>query len=111
MRVLLTSDLHYRLPQYDWVMNAAGDFDAVAIAGDHLDGFQPIPAYVQIRALRASLSAIAERKPLFVSSGNHDLNARNEAGERFAGWVQECRGPTLAVDGDSMLIGDTLITV
>ena len=111
MRLLLTSDLHYKLPHYDWVMNAACDFDAVAIAGDHIDGFQPIPAYIQIRAIKASLAAIAQRRPLFVSSGNHDLNTRNSAGEKFAGWVQECREATLAVDGDSMLIGDTLITV
>ena len=111
MRLLLTSDLHYKLPHYDWVMNAAPAFDAVAIAGDHLDGFQPVPAYVQIRALKASLEAIAAQRPLFVSSGNHDLNARSPEGEKYSGWVQECRGPNLAVDGDSVTIGDTLITV
>ncbi len=111
MRLLLTSDLHYRLPHYDWVMNAARDFDAVAIVGDHLDGGQPVPAYVQIKALRASLAAIAQARPLFVSSGNHDLNARDAAGEKFAGWVRECRQPTLAVDGDSRVVADTLITV
>jgi len=111
MRLLLTSDLHYKLPHYDWVMNAAHAFDAVAIAGDHIDGFQPVPAYVQIKAVRASLEAIAQVRPLFVSSGNHDLNARNAFGEKCAGWVQECRSATLAVDGDSVQIGDTLVTV
>lgn len=111
MRLLLTSDLHYRLPHYDWVMNAARDFDAVAIAGDHLDGNQPVPAYVQIKALRASLAAIAAQRPLFVCSGNHDLNTRDAAGEKNAGWMQECRAESLAVDGDSALVGDTLITV
>lgn len=111
MRLLLTSDLHYKLPHYDWVMRAACDFDAVAIAGDHLDGGQPVPAYVQIKALRASLAAIAQRRPLFICSGNHDLNARNAAGEKYSSWVRECRESALNVDGDSMMIADTLITV
>ncbi|MGQ0802031.1 MAG: metallophosphoesterase family protein [Pseudomarimonas sp.] len=111
MRLLLTSDLHYRLPLYDWLMQAASGFDAVAIAGDHIDGGQPVPAYIQIKAIRASLSAISEQRPLFVCSGNHDLNARDPAGEKYASWVQECRSAALAVDGDSVLLGDTLITV
>ena len=37
MRWLLVADLHYSLPQYDWVMQVAGNFDVVIIAGDHLD--------------------------------------------------------------------------
>ena len=37
MRVLLTSDLHYTLPQLDWVASVAGDYDLVVLAGDHLD--------------------------------------------------------------------------
>ncbi len=111
MRLLLTSDLHYKLPQYDWVMQAASRFDAVAIAGDLIDGGQPVPAHVQIKAIRASLAAIAEQRPLFVCSGNHDLNARDAAGEKYASWVQECRSAALSVDGDSTLVADTLITV
>jgi len=111
MRLLLTSDLHYRLPHCDWLMQAASRFDAVAIAGDHIDASQPVPAYVQIKAISASLRAIAEQCSLFVCSGNHDLNARDAVGEKYASWVQECRSETLAVDGDSVLLGDTLITV
>ena len=37
MRILLTSDLHYKLRQFDWLFQAAPDFDAVVIAGDHID--------------------------------------------------------------------------
>ena len=107
MRVLLTSDLHYRLPHYDWLTRAARDFDAVAIAGDHLDGGQPVPAYVQIRALRASLAAIAEQAHVFACSGNHDLNARGAGGEK----IQGCRAGNLAVDGDSVTVRDVLVTV
>jgi predicted phosphodiesterase len=34
MRILLTSDLHYKLRQYDWLLGAGTGFDAVVIAGD-----------------------------------------------------------------------------
>ena len=37
MRCLVVADLHYSLPQFDWVLNMASDFDLVIIAGDHLD--------------------------------------------------------------------------
>jgi Icc-related predicted phosphoesterase len=37
MRLLLVADLHYSLPQFDWVLDMAPDFDVVVMAGDHLD--------------------------------------------------------------------------
>ena len=37
MRILLVSDLHYTLPQFDWVVRSAPRFDLVVLAGDHLD--------------------------------------------------------------------------
>jgi predicted phosphodiesterase len=37
MKCLVVADLHYSLPQYDWVVNVAEQFDLVIIAGDHLD--------------------------------------------------------------------------
>ena len=75
MRILLTSDLHYRLRQYDWLIGAARGFDAVVIAGDHIDAFLPVPGAVQIAALSASFTAVAKKSRLLVCSGNHDLNA------------------------------------
>ena len=44
-------------------------------------------------------------------SGNHDLNARNSAGEQTADWLAAVRSAAIAVDGDSVTIGDTLFTV
>jgi Icc-related predicted phosphoesterase len=29
MRLLLVADLHYSLPQFDWVLELAADFDVV----------------------------------------------------------------------------------
>ena len=63
MRVLLSSDLHYKLKQYDWLLKAARRFDAVVIAGDHIDAFWPVPTVVQIAALRASFCGHREPQP------------------------------------------------
>lgn len=111
MRVLLASDLHYQLRQYDWLIAAAPQFDAVVIAGDHLDASLAVPGAVQIVALRASFAAIARHSRLLVCSGNHDLNARSRAGEKTADWLAAARGEATAVDGDSVELGDTLFTV
>lgn len=111
MRILLTSDLHYKLRQYDWLIGAAGDFDAVVVAGDHIDAFLPVPSSVQIAALSASLAAVARKSRLLVCSGNHDLNARSAEGEKTADWLEEVRSAALAVDGDTVCVGDTLFTV
>jgi len=110
MRVLLTSDLHYKLRQYDWLIGAAHHFDAVVVAGDHIDAMLPVPAQVQFAALTASFAAVAGKSRLLVCSGNHDLNAWTE-GEKTADWLAASRTSTLAVDGDTVLIGDTLFTV
>jgi Icc-related predicted phosphoesterase len=111
MRLLLTSDLHYKLRQYDWLIRAAPRFDAVVIAGDHLDTMLPVPGAVQIAALRASFAAIAQSSRLLLCSGNHDLNARNAAGEKTADWLEALRSEAVAVDGDSLHVGDALFTV
>jgi hypothetical protein len=111
MRVLLTSDLHYKLRQYDWLIGAAARFDVIVVAGDHLDAFGGVPGEVQIAALSASLAAVASRTRLMICSGNHDLNARNPDGEKAADWLAPLRGAALAVDGDSILVGDVLFTM
>ena len=111
MRVLLTSDLHYRLRQYDWLMAAAPNFDALVIAGDHVDIASAVPPQAQIAALRASLSGVARNTRVFVASGNHDLNAFTDEGEKTADWLELIRSPTLAVDGDSVDVADATFTV
>ena len=110
MRVLLTSDLHYRLRQYDWLLGAAARFDAVVVAGDHVDAFGAVPAAVQIAALAPTFAALAQKSRLLLCSGNHDLDARNAGGEKTAGWLAPLRAAGLAVDGDTVTVGDTLFT-
>lgn len=81
MRWLLVSDLHYTLPQLDWVHKVAADFDLVVLAGDLLDISSTLVVDAQIVVVLKYLGRISERTRLVVCSGNHDLNARNGAGE------------------------------
>ena len=111
MRLLLTSDLHYKLRQYDWLIGMAAKFDVVVVAGDHIDAFLPVPSEVQIAALSATLTAVARQSRLLVCSGNHDLNARNGEGEKTADWLDAVRSAALAVDGDSVVVDDVLFTL
>lgn len=111
MRLLLTSDLHYKLRQYDWLIGSAARFDVVVVAGDHIDAFLPVPSEVQIAALSATLTAVARQSRLLVCSGNHDLNARNGEGEKTADWLDAVRSAALAVDGDSVMVDDVLFTL
>mgnify|MGYP001149891139 CR=1 FL=1 len=111
MRLLLTSDLHYKLRQYDWLIGSAARFDVVVVAGDHIDAFLPVPSEVQIAALSATLTAVARQSRLLVCSGNHDLNARNDEGEKTADWLDPVRSAALAVDGDSVVVDDVLFTL
>ncbi len=39
---MVASDLHYRLPHYDWLVRAAADVDVVALAGDLADVVNPV---------------------------------------------------------------------
>ena len=61
MRILLVSDLHYTLKQLDWVTAAAGDFDLVVVAGDHLNIASPVDPDAQIAVVLEYLSRMAAR--------------------------------------------------
>jgi Icc-related predicted phosphoesterase len=111
MRLLLVSDMHYRLRQYDWVYDAAPDADVVVIAGDLLDIRSAVPLSAQAAAVSAQIGRIGERGVLLAASGNHDLDERDAANEKFAGWLQRVRSPGLHVDGESLLIDTTLFTI
>ena len=82
MRILLVSDLHYTLKQLDWVASVAGDYELVVMAGDHLDIASIVEPDAQIAVVLEYLSRIAAKTTLVACSGNHDLNAQNELGER-----------------------------
>ncbi len=111
MRILVASDLHYRLPHYDWLVTAAVDVDAVALVGDLADVVSPVPHDVQAVVLTNYLTMLAEHRPIFVASGNHDLDGPGVHGEQVATWLQRLDLPGLHVDGASVDIGDVRVTV
>lgn len=111
MRLLLVADLHYRLPHLDWVAGVAADYDAVVLAGDHVDIASPVSVEVQIAALKVGMSDLATRSHLVVCSGNHDLNTRNASGEKTADWLAPLREVGAAVDGDTVDIDGVVVTV
>jgi len=111
MRLLLVSDLHYGLRQYDWVAESAPDFDVVVIAGDMLDLRSVVPIPAQTVAIAAQLARIGARGTLAAASGNHDLDDRDDAGEKAAVWLQGSRSTQVHVDGDSLVVGSTLLTI
>jgi len=111
VRLLLVSDLHYSLRQFDWVVAARPDFDVIVLAGDHLDISSSVAIDAQIVVVLQYFALLGATAPLVVSSGNHDLTGDDQSGERAALWLSEARADCLATDGESLLIGDTLITI
>jgi Icc-related predicted phosphoesterase len=111
VRILLVSDLHYTLRQFDWVVETSPEFDLVVLAGDHLDISSSVALDAQIAVVLHYLALLQSTGQLAVSSGNHDLTGADAHGEQAALWLDEARTAGVPTDGDSLLIGDTLITV
>lgn len=111
MRVLVVADLHYSLPQFDWLVAAANHFDAVVFAGDALDLASMVDFRAQIVVVRKYLALVAAKTKVMICSGNHDLDDRSPGGEKISKWIGEVRDLGIACDGDTVTIGDTLFTV
>ena len=111
MRFLFVSDLHYELKQFDWLMAHAADFDAVFIGGDLLELGSRLETDVQIVVVEKYLARLCQQTRLLVSSGNHDGDARSAANESICNWLRELKAGQLFVDGDTVEMGDVLITI
>ena len=111
MRILMVSDLHYTLKQFDWVTQVASEYDLVVVAGDHLSIASPVEPDAQIAVVLEYLARMAAQTTVIACSGNHDLNARNDLGERAATWLPEARAAGVIVDGTALSRDDVLITV
>lgn len=111
MKILVVADLHYALKQYDWTAAVAPDFDLVIIAGDHLDIAGQLGGNVQIVVILNYLKRMAARGRLIVSSGNHDLDVRDDVGEKVASWMQRVRQLGIPTDGDTTAIDGAVVTI
>jgi Icc-related predicted phosphoesterase len=111
MRCLIVADLHYSLPQFDWLLSAAPQFDVVIFAGDALDIGSSVDFRAQIVVVKKYLALLSGLTRVILCSGNHDLDERNPEGEKIARWIGDVRELGIACDGDSLTIGDTFFTV
>jgi Icc-related predicted phosphoesterase len=111
VRILLVSDLHYALPQYDWVVGAADDVDLIVMAGDQLDISSDVALSTQVFVVCSYVAMLQERTKVIVSSGNHDLTGPDEHGENAALWMRQLADAGVPTDGDSVELDDTLVTV
>jgi predicted MPP superfamily phosphohydrolase len=110
VRALLVSDLHYDLRKLDWVLAQAADVDLLAVAGDVLDIASGVPLDAQIAVVLEYLARFAERTTTVACSGNHDLDSRTDGDEKATQWITEARRSGVVVDGDSIEVGDWLVT-
>ncbi|HEV7574631.1 MAG TPA: metallophosphoesterase [Caldimonas sp.] len=112
MRILLVSDLHYTLPQLDWVVRSAPSFDLVVLAGDQLDISSTVSLDAQSVVVLRYLALLQAAGRVVIGSGNHDLTGADAHGEQAALWLAEARAAGVPTDGDSLALdADTLVTI
>ena len=111
VRILLVSDLHYSLRQFDWVIGVAPSYDLVVLAGDSLDISSRVPLDAQTVVVLNYLSLLRAAGWVAVSSGNHDLTGPDARGEQAALWLDRARLAGVPTDGDTITIGDTRVTI
>jgi len=109
--MLFVADLHYALKQFDWLVANAASFDPIIIGGDLLDLGSDLDSDVQIVVIEKYLRRIRQKTRLVVSSGNHDGDSRSPADESVAQWIRASRTDGLFVDGDSLELPGTLVTI
>jgi Icc-related predicted phosphoesterase len=111
MRCLVVGDLHYSLPQYDWVVQEAPRFDLVIIAGDHLDLSSPVDGRAQTVVIQKYLELLSTKVKVVTCSGNHDLDSRNEEGEKTASWIAGVSRSGVSTDGETIAFDGKMISI
>lgn len=100
MNLLVVSDIHYSLPQYDWLARESASKDLVIIAGDLMEMASTVDPDTQASVVSQYFRRIAASTPLVVCSGNHDL-LEDYDGSRSPLWLEELAIPNLTVDHGS----------
>src|SRR5881227_1229495 len=111
MRALVVADLHYSLPQFDWLLAAAPQFDLVIFAGDALDVGSVVDFRAQIVVVKKYLTLLSGITKVILCSGNHDLDERSTEGEKMSRWIGAVRELGIACDGDGLTIFFLMFTL
>lgn len=97
MKILVVSDLHYSLRQFDWLAANAGRYDLIIIAGDMMELGSHVDSDIQASVVEQYFRKICLATQLVVCSGNHDLVEEGD-GTRSTEWLNELAIPGLVVD-------------
>lgn len=100
MKILIVSDIHYSLRQFDWLVSNCGDHDMVIIAGDVMELASAVDTDTQAAVVGQYFRKICADRPLIVCSGNHDLVEEFD-GTRSTEWLEDLAIPGLVVDHGS----------
>lgn len=71
MKILHTTDLHFNKHWFLWIANQQDNYDVFCITGDFLEDLKEETLLEQIDWITQWMKNF--RKPLFVCSGNHDI--------------------------------------
>ena len=71
MKILHTTDLHFNKTWFEWIAEQQIDFDVFCISGDFLESSKDETLSEQIEWISRWIKGFS--KPLFVCSGNHDI--------------------------------------
>ena len=91
MKILHVSDLHYNKSHFEWVAREQDDYDVICMTGDFLDE-QLGDEEEQVEWVVNWIKSI--KTPLFVCSGNHDVNIENSEN-----WLNEIEKKDYYCDG------------
>jgi hypothetical protein len=113
MTILVTADLHYQRPWFDWLIREASRFEAVLIAGDFLDMFSAESRTAQAREAQNWLRHLSELTNVAICSGNHDNVGRQITWDRalISEWLAELgQVPSIITDGCTRVLDNVIIT-
>ena len=111
--ILVTADLHYQRPWYEWLIREASRFQAVFIAGDFLDIFIAEPRTAQAREAQYWLRRLSEITKIAICSGNHDNAGHQVTLDRafVYEWLAELgQRANVITDGCTRLLDNIIIT-
>tara|TARA_A100001037_G_C15118687_1_gene622719 strand:+ start:869 stop:1618 length:750 start_codon:yes stop_codon:yes gene_type:complete len=111
LKLLVTSDLHYNLQQFDWLLQTADRYDYVVLAGDLLNVAGYLELEVQITVISEYLQTLSQRTKVIACSGNHDGENKTRSGEYTATWMQGIATDRIFVDWQHVHDDDTAISV
>ena len=85
MRCLFVADLHYSLPQFDWLLRTAAGYDLVVLAGDALDVGSIVDFRAQTLVVRKYLQRLAGVTRLIVCSWPYSVRPGRDRGRTLGG--------------------------